>query len=46
MVKKTLIPQCPVDISEDDVLKAMKAINGFLDITPADFREVYIFAYN
>lgn len=45
MVKKTLTPQCPVDISEDDVLQAMKAINGFLDITPADFKEVYIFAY-
>ena len=37
--------QCPVDISDDDVLEAMKTISGFIDITPGDFREIYIFAY-
>ncbi len=37
--------QFPVDISDDDVLKAMKSISGFLDITPADFKEIYIVAY-
>jgi CBS domain-containing membrane protein len=37
--------QCPVDISDDDVLAAMKKISGYLDITPADFREVYAVAY-
>jgi len=44
---KTKIPwhQCPIDISDDDVLEAMKTISGFLDITPGDFREIYIFAY-
>ncbi|MFZ7127397.1 MAG: CBS domain-containing protein [Desulfobacterales bacterium] len=35
----------PVDISEADVLKAMKAMEGYIDITPADFREVYRVAY-
>lgn len=35
----------PVDISDADVLKAMKAMQGYIDITPADFREVYRVAY-
>ena len=39
------ISQCPSDISETDVLEAMKAINGFIDITPEDFKEIYRFAF-
>ncbi|MFO8086099.1 MAG: CBS domain-containing protein [Desulfobacterales bacterium] len=35
----------PVDISDDDVMEAMKSIKGYIDITPADFREVYRVAY-
>ena len=35
----------PVDISDDDVMKAMKSMQGYIDITPADFREVYRIAY-
>lgn len=35
----------PVDISDDDVMAAMKAMQGYIDITPADFREVYRAAY-
>lgn len=35
----------PVDISDDDVLAAMKSMQGYIDITPADFREVYQVAY-
>jgi len=34
-----------MDISDDDVLEAMKTISGFLDITPGDFREIYVHAY-
>jgi len=34
-----------VEISEQDVLEAMKAMHGYIDITPADFREVYRFAH-
>ena len=36
---------CPMDISDDDILKAMKDISGYLDITPGDFKEIYRFAY-
>lgn len=36
---------CPMDISDDDILKAMKDISGYLDVTPGDFKEIYRFAY-
>lgn len=36
---------CPVDISDEDILKAMKDIMGYLDITPGDVKEIYRFAY-
>ncbi len=36
---------CPMDISDEDVLEAMKSISGYLDITPADFKEIYQVAY-
>lgn len=35
----------PVDISEHDVIEAMKLIQGYIDITPGDFKEVYQSAY-
>ncbi|OIP29934.1 MAG: CBS domain-containing protein [Deltaproteobacteria bacterium CG12_big_fil_rev_8_21_14_0_65_43_10] len=35
----------PLDISDEDVLKAMKDVQGYLDITPADAKELYRFAY-
>jgi len=35
----------PVAISDDDVMAAMKSIKGYIDITPADFKEVYRVAY-
>ena len=35
----------PTDISDDDILKAMKDISGYLDITPGDFKEIYRFSY-
>ena len=34
-----------MDISDDDILKAMKDISGYLDITPGDFKEIYRIAY-
>ncbi|MFH0825543.1 MAG: CBS domain-containing protein [Pseudomonadota bacterium] len=34
-----------VDISDDDVYEAMKTIPGYLDITPGDFKEIYVRAY-
>lgn len=35
-----------LDISEQDIIKAMKAIQGYIDITPGDFREIYQAAYS
>ncbi len=35
----------PIDISEDDILAAMKDIQGYIDISPGDFREVFQVAY-
>lgn len=35
----------PVDIADEDVMDAMKSIQGYIDITPADFKEVYRIAY-
>lgn len=34
-----------IDISELDVIAAMKAIQGYIDISPGDFREVFQVAY-
>jgi CBS-domain-containing membrane protein len=33
------------EISDDDIYAAMKEISGYLDITPGDFKEVYLLAY-
>lgn len=33
------------DISDDDIYQAMKEIPGYLDITPGDFKEVYVLAF-
>ena len=35
-----------VEILEQDVIEAMKAIQGYIDITPGDFKEVYQVAYD
>ena len=35
-----------IDISDDDILEAMKEIEGYIDITPGDFKELYTFACN
>lgn len=32
---------CNIAIRDEDVIEAMKAIPGYLDITPMDFREIY-----
>lgn len=38
------IPQ-PLEMSDEDVYEAMKKIPGYLDITPDDFKEVYVLAF-
>ena len=35
----------PIDISDDDILESMKKMEGYVDITTGDFKEVYRFAY-
>jgi len=37
--------QCQVDISDNDIFSAMKHIDGYIDITPADFKMIYRIAY-
>jgi CBS domain-containing protein len=34
-----------INLTEADILEAMKKIPGYLDITPLDFKEVYCLAY-
>jgi CBS-domain-containing membrane protein len=36
---------CPPEILEEDILEAMKSIEGYIDITPSDFKEFYVKAY-
>lgn len=45
MPEERKIANAPPDISEQDILDAMKTIQGFVDITPGDFKEVYQAAY-
>lgn len=45
MREKNKIQSIPLEISEQDVIAAMKSIPGYLDISPGDFKEVYQAAY-
>ncbi len=45
MTNKEVEACVPVSISDDDVYEAMRDIPGYLDITPGDFKEVYLKAY-
>jgi CBS domain-containing membrane protein len=44
-VLNTAFGSCPVNMSDEDILDAMKSIPGYLDITPGDFKEIFGFAY-
>ena len=35
----------PIDISDDDIFEAMKTMEGYVDITPVDFKEIYKISY-
>lgn len=35
----------PLNISEEDIFLAMRDIQGYLDISPGDFKEIFQFAY-
>ena len=45
MTEKDVEVCVPVDISDKDIYEAMSEIPGYLDITPGDFKEVYLKAY-
>jgi CBS-domain-containing membrane protein len=45
MTKKDVDVCVSVDISDEDIYEAMSEIPGYLDITPGDFKEVYLKAY-
>ena len=38
-------PTHGIELQEEDILEAMRAIPGYLDITPGDFKEVYRLAF-
>jgi CBS domain-containing membrane protein len=44
-VNNILSPAGDVGLTDQDVYEAMKAIPGYLDITPGDFKELYCHAY-
>jgi CBS domain-containing membrane protein len=43
--KSDSAPAPGLEIKEEDILEAMRAIPGYLDITPGDFKELYSLAY-
>jgi CBS domain-containing membrane protein len=40
-----ICPDPNLDLKEEDILEAMRAIPGYLDITPGDFKEIYRLAF-
>ncbi len=45
LVKPEPGPPSGIEIKDEDILEAMRAIPGYLDITPGDFKEVYRLAF-
>ena len=43
--KPEIAPTAGMEIKDEDILEAMRAIPGYLDITPGDFKEVYRLAF-
>jgi CBS domain-containing membrane protein len=44
-VDKEICAFGPMDISDEDVIDAMRQMKTYLDITPGDFKEIYRYAY-
>jgi CBS domain-containing membrane protein len=38
--------EASIDLSDDDIISAMRSMDGFIDISINDFREIYKYAYN
>ncbi|MBU1387779.1 MAG: CBS domain-containing protein [Proteobacteria bacterium] len=45
-MKFSSLNECTLPISDEDIIQAMKQIPGYLDITPSDFMEVYLVAFD
>ena len=45
MLENNNSPIRPPDISEQDIISAMGALQGYIDITPGDFKQIYQVAY-
>jgi CBS domain-containing membrane protein len=45
MIEKNENYRSPIDISEQDILAAMQEIQGYIDISPGDFQEIFQVAY-
>ena len=43
--KKDIGQKAYQPFTDEDILEAMKTIPGYLDITPADFKEIYLLAF-
>jgi len=39
------VMESPIDLSDDDVISAMRSMDGFIDISINDFKEIYKYAY-
>ena len=46
MCKNNLRDLSTLDISDNDIMEAMKEIGGYVDITPGDARQMYRLAYH
>jgi CBS domain-containing membrane protein len=44
-LEKDLMKEDYPELADQDILEAMKTIPGYLDITPADFKEIYLHAF-
>jgi len=44
--KEGNILESPIDLSDDDIISAMRNMNGFIDISINDFKEIYKYAYS
>jgi len=42
---KSNMSEAGLDLKEEDIFAAMRQITGYVDITPRDFREIYLLAF-
>ena len=42
---KKEMPETGIDLKEEDIFAAMQQIPGYVDITPRDFKEIYLLAF-